>query len=67
MWLAIIIIAIVVGGIIGACSSKDGERGQGAAGGALAGGIGCGYILFQILLWGLCLMVFVWLFEALFC
>ena len=50
MWIWIIVIAIIIGAIWGASSSKDGERGAGAFSGALMGGMGCGYVLFQIFL-----------------
>lgn len=66
MWLTILIIAIIVGAIWGFLSSDDGERGAGAIGGALAGGIGCGHVLFQIFIFGLVIFVFIWLFGALF-
>ena len=66
MLLTILIIAIVVGAIIGFLNSDDGERCSGALGGAFAGGMGCGYILFQILLAGLVLFFIVWLFGVLF-
>lgn len=66
MWLTILIIAIIVGAIWGFLSSDDGERGAGAIGSALAGGIGCGHVLFQIFIFGLVIFVFIWLFGALF-
>ncbi len=66
MWLTILIIAIIVGAIWGFLSSDDGERGAGAIGGALVGGIGCGHVLFQILIFGFIIFVFIWLFGALF-
>lgn len=52
MWIWIIIVAIIIGAIIGASSSNDGERGSGAFSGAIMGGMGCGYILFQIIYLG---------------
>lgn len=66
MWLTILIIVIIVGAIWGFLSSNDGERKSGAAGGALVGLMGCGYILFQILLAGLGILIVIWLFSALF-
>lgn len=66
MWLTILVIAIVIGAIIGFINSSDGERGSGALGGAVAGGMGCGYILFQLFLAGLGILFIVWLFGALF-
>ena len=66
MWLTILIIVILIGAIIGSFSSREGERGSGAVGGAIAGGMGCGYILFQIFLAGLGILGVIWLFGALF-
>jgi len=66
MWLTILIIAIVIGAAIGFFGSNDGERGSGALGGAVAGGMGCGYILFQVFLAGLGILFIIWLFGALF-
>lgn len=66
MWLTVLIIAIVIGAAIGFFGSNDGERGAGAVGGALAGGMGCGYILFQIFIVGLGFLFIIWLFGALF-
>ena len=66
MWLTVLIIAIIIGGAIGFFSSNDGERGAGAMGGAIAGGIGCGHVLFQIFIFGIIIMAFIWLFGALF-
>ena len=65
-WLIVIIIAAVIMGAIGYFSSKDGERGENAAAGAVAGAMGCGYIILRIFLWGLGIFLlielFVWLF-----
>lgn len=66
MWLTILIIVIIIGAVIGFLSSNDGERGAGAIGGAMASGMGCGYILFQIFLAGLTILFVVWLFGKLF-
>ena len=66
MWLTILIIAVIIGAAWGFFSSNDGERGAGAVGGALASGMGCGYILFQLFLAGLGILVVVWLFGLLF-
>ena len=49
-WLITIIVVAIIAGIIGALSSKDREKGEGFFSGALAGGMGCGYVIFQILL-----------------
>lgn len=62
MWLVILIIAIVIGAIWGAAS----DDGPGAAGGALMGGIGCGYILLRIFLAGLGILFIIWIFGLLF-
>ncbi len=67
MWLTILIIAIIIGAVIGFFNSKDGERGAGALGGAIAGGMGCGQILLQIFLAGLGILFVIWLFRVLFC
>lgn len=66
MWFTILIIAVIIGGAIGFLTSKDGERGDGAIGGALAGGMGCGYILFQIFIAGIVLFIIISLFGLLF-
>ncbi|MBE6213987.1 MAG: hypothetical protein E7131_04830 [Rikenellaceae bacterium] len=66
-WLIVIIVAAAICGIIGFFSSKDGERGKGAAEGAVSGAVGCGAIIFQLLLGavslGLFLMLIRWLFS----
>jgi len=49
-WLIVIIVAGVVCGIIGFLASDDGEKGEGALSGCLGGSMGCGYIVFQILM-----------------
>lgn len=66
MWLTILIIAIIIGAVIGFFNSEDGERGSGALGGAIAGGVGCGHVLFQIFLAGLGILFIIWLFGVLF-
>lgn len=66
MWIWIIIIAIIIGAIWGAMSSRDGERSAGAFSGAIASGMGCGYILFQIFLLGAGIIFILWLFNSLF-
>ena len=65
MWIIILIFAIIIGAFIGAISSKDGEKGEGAIGGAITGGIGCGYILLQIFISGLGILFILWIFSAL--
>lgn len=49
-WLTIIIIVAIIAGILGALNSKDGEKGEGFFSGALAGGMGCGSVIFEIFL-----------------
>lgn len=49
-WLVVIIIAAIIAGVIGAINSEKGKEGEGFFSGALAGGMGCGYVIFQILL-----------------
>ena len=49
-WLTIIIVVAIIAGILGALNSKDGEKGEGFFSGALAGGMGCGYVIFEIFL-----------------
>ncbi len=66
MWLTVLIIAIVIGAVVGFLSSDDGERGSGAMGGAIVGGIGCAQILIRIFIFGLIIFAFIWLFGALF-
>lgn len=66
MWLTLLIIAIIIGAIWGALSADKGEAGAGAFTGAVAGGMGCGFILFRIFLLGLGIMAIIWLFGALF-
>ena len=66
MWLVVLIIAIIIGAIVGAMTSDKGESGVGAFTGAVAGGMGCGFVLVQILLWGAGIFILIWLFGALF-
>ncbi len=66
MWIWILIIVIIIGAFIGYVSSDDGERGSGAAGGGCMAGMGCGYILFQIFLFGAAIILILWLFANLF-
>jgi len=67
MWLKILLAAIIIGGIIGYLSSDGKDKVANTASGAFLGGMGCGYILIQILLWGLGFFLIIWLFEKLFC
>lgn len=66
MWLTILIIAIVVGGMLGFAFSDEGDRSSGAINGALAGGMGCGYILLRIFIAGIAIFLLIKLFKALF-
>jgi len=65
-WILVIIVAGVICGIIGYFVSDDKEKGEGALGGCLAGSMGCGYTIFQILiaLLGISLLIKIgsWLF-----
>ena len=65
-WLIIILIAAAICGVIGYFFGEEGRRGENAASGAMAGAMGCGYILLQLFLWGLGIAVCLWLFSAIF-
>lgn len=50
-WLWVILIVAAISGIIGYISTEDKrDRGETGLGCALTGGMGCGYIIFQIFL-----------------
>lgn len=66
MWIWILIIVIIIGAFFGYVSSDDGERGAGAAGGGCLAGMGCGYILLHIFLFGAAIVLILWLFSILF-
>lgn len=66
MWLVVIIVVAIIGGIIGFFSSKDGERGEGAAAGAGAAAFGCGYLIFRLFLAAIGLALFLGLIGWLF-
>lgn len=66
MWWKLLIAAIIIGAVIGFINSKDGERKEGAVSGAVASGMGCGYILIQVFLAGLGILFVIWLFGLLF-
>ncbi|MBR5686557.1 MAG: hypothetical protein IKX36_01190 [Prevotella sp.] len=66
MWLTVLIIAIIIGAIIGFASSDEGERGAGALGGAFVVGMGCLQVLVRIFIFGLTIMAVLWLFGKLF-
>lgn len=67
-WLWVILIVAAIGGVIGFFgSNRNEDRGANALGGAIAGGVGCGYIIFQIfiaifIIWAL-FRVGSWLFS----
>ena len=65
-WLIIILIVAAIGAVIGFLGNNDGERGEGAVMGALGGAMGCGYLLIQLLLWGIGISFAIWLFSAIF-
>ena len=65
-WLIIILVVAAIGGVIGFLSSEDGNRGEGAAQGAIMGAVGCGHVLFELFLWGLGIALVIWLFGAIF-
>ena len=65
MWIWILIIVIIIGAFFGYVSSDDGERGAGAAGGGCLAGMGCGYILLHIFLFGAAIVLILWLFSIL--
>lgn len=66
-WLWVIIVVAVVAAVFGfLAEDKEEDRGKAALSGALVGGMGCGYIILQILLglaiiWGFFMLVG-WLF-----
>jgi len=66
MWLTILIIVVIVGAIIGAACSNDGERGEGAFAGAFTAGSGCLYVMVQIALAALGIFFLIWIFNLLF-
>ena len=57
MWLTLLFIAIIIGAVLGFINSEDGDKGAGALGGALTGGMGCGYVLFQLFIAGLGILI----------
>lgn len=49
-WFWIIIIVAGIAGVIAYIGEQDKkEKGQAALGGAIAGGVGCGYLILQVL------------------
>ena len=66
-WLIVIIVVAVIGGLMGFLSSEKGERGAGAASGAVTGAVGCGYIILNLFLAALGFWLFFALVGWLFC
>lgn len=66
MWIWFLVIAIVIGAIIGLVSSKDGEKGEGALQGGCFAGAGCITIMMYVMIFGLSLAFLAWLFDLLF-
>lgn len=65
-WLIIILIVAAIGAVIGFLGNEKGERTEGAVQDAIGSAMGCGYLLLQLFLWGLGIMVLIWLFGAIF-
>lgn len=65
-WLIIILVVAAIGAILGFLGNEKGERTEGAVQGAIGGAMGCGYLLFQLFLWGLGISFLIWLFGAIF-
>ncbi len=67
MWIWVIVIAVVIGGIIGLFSSRGGESaGENARNGAMAGGCMAAGCLWRIFLVGISIVIILWLFKILF-
>jgi ABC-type Mn2+/Zn2+ transport system permease subunit len=66
-WLIVIIIVAVISGIIGYFKSpKKEDAAKNALSSAVSGGVGCGFIILQIFLWGLGIFILIYLFLWLF-
>lgn len=65
-WLIIILVAAIICAIIGYMTGEKGEKESNAAAGAVAGAMGCGYLLFHLFLFGVGLFFLIWLFNAIF-
>lgn len=63
MWITILIIAVVIGGVLGFLGSDDGDGLGGFISGAVSGGMGCGYILLRLFFIWLIIMGAIWLFS----
>lgn len=66
MWFWAIVIAVIIGGLIGMLTSKDGERKESAFAGALVGGMGCIQVLLYIFFTGFSIFIVIFLFRACF-
>lgn len=66
MWIWIIVIACVIGGLIGFIGSDGENAGSDAAGGALAGGCMAAGCLMRIAFTALIILFILWLFGKLF-
>lgn len=66
MWIAIIIIAVIIGGIVGLLHSNEDEKGPGCLGGALFGGIAAMGCLGRIFFTAVSILLVLWLFRVLF-
>ncbi len=66
MWFWIIIIAVLIGGVLGFLFSDRGEKGEGALGGAMAGGCMAAGCVWRILLVGRGIIIVLKLFSFLF-
>lgn len=62
-WIVILIIAVIIGGIWGWI---NGDSGEDALSGAMAGGCLAGNCLFRLLLAGLSILFILWLFNLVF-
>lgn len=62
----IIIVVAAICALIGYLTGDEGEKGSNAASGAVAGAMGCGYLLFRLLLFGVGLVILIRLFNAIF-
>ena len=67
MLLTIIIATLVIGGILGASASDNGEKGAGALSGALAALGIVGSLLVRLFFVGLAIFIALALFKAIFC
>lgn len=64
MWFWIIVIAVIIGAIIGTCCSGKDENG--ALNGAMAGGCLAVSYLGRLFVFGACPFILIWLFQVIF-